>query len=162
MGAQTTGRPSPQLNGGGDGLQEAKEVGMSAQHFATGFVLVGNRSDKDITVTYDGRSVVVPANGTCHMSPAAAQKAVQQARIFGTEDPYSPGSFQSYLYVEGWDLPRTKVKYDQSKLEALDRSLLPPDRQNPVAVNHGRAKRTDVGDTFPVTADVTFAGDTGR
>jgi|PlaIllAssembly_1097288.scaffolds.fasta_scaffold03983_4 hypothetical protein len=106
------------------------------QHFASGFVRVGNRSDKDITVTYDGRSCVVPANGTAFMSPAAAQKAIFQARIMGTENPYNPEQFESYLWVEGWNLPTDKVKYDQSKQECLDRKQLPPDRQKVTSVQH--------------------------
>jgi len=126
---------------------------MAGQHFATGFVKVGNRSDQDITVTYDGRSCVIPKNGFVFMSEAAAQRAIYQARIMGTEDPYAPDTFDSYLYVDGWNLPTTPIKYDQSKLECLDRSQLPPDRQHATKVDHGRP-RAEAGRQEGVFNDV--------
>lgn len=128
-----------------------------SQHFATGFVKVCNRCDKDLTVTYDGRSCVVPAHGSAFMSEAAARRAVYQSRIMGTENPYNPEDFQSYLYVEGWKLPTDAVKYDQSKEEALDRKQLPADRQNVTRVTHSGV-RPELGGG-QMNEPVAFVGD---
>lgn len=130
---------------------------MDNQHFATGFVKVGNRSDRDLTVTYDGRSCVVPARGFAFMSEAAARRAVFQARIMGTENPYNPEEFQSYLYVEGWKLPSEPIKFDQSKEETLDRSLLPPDRQKVTKVTHSGV-RPELGGSV-MQEPVAFVGE---
>lgn len=130
---------------------------MDSTHFATGFVRVGNRSDRDITVTYDGRSCVVPANGFAFMSEPAAKRAVFQARIWGTENPYNPEEFQSYLYVEGWKLPTDPIKYDQSKEEALDRTMLPADRQKVTRVTHSGV-RPELGGG-QMNEPVAFVGD---
>lgn len=130
---------------------------MDNQHFAAGFIKVSNRSDKDITVTYDGRSCVVPARGFAFMSEAAAKRAIFQGRIMGTENPYNPEDFQSYLTVEGWKLPTAPVKYDQSKEETLDRSQLPADRQKVTRVSHSGV-RPELGGSQMVEP-VQFVGD---
>lgn len=98
---------------------------MQESHFAEqGFVLVKNRSSKALNVTYNGRSTEIPPRpGGRFMTPMAAQKAIEQNRVMGTEDPLSPGNFESLVYVEGSDMP-SGPREQSDKAEALDRTQL--------------------------------------
>lgn len=98
-------------------------------------VLVKNRTARELTVTYNGRSVGIPpyGKGGRWMSAAAAEKGLAQNRRMGTEDPMDPRQFESLLYVEGSEMPSDAIE-QSDKIEALDRSLLPPDAQNPQVV----------------------------
>lgn len=137
---------------------------MSESPFADqGFVFVKNRSSKELSVTYNGRSVTIPPRGTKGaggrwMTPRAAEKAIEQNRIMGTEDPMSPGVFQSLVYVEGSDMPSTPIE-QSDKAEALDRTLMDPLAQNvQVTLRNTRALRSGVGITNEPTLGAHFTG----
>lgn len=105
---------------------------MNEHHFAdAAFVRVVNRTSKPLTVTYNGRQAKVPPYpGHIYMTAVAAEKAVQQNRRLGTEDPYNPRDFESLLGVEGWSrFPCTPVE-QSTAVEAANRSLLPADVQH--------------------------------
>lgn len=109
---------------------------MMETHFADGgFVMVKNRTTAPLSVTYNGRSVTIPpyGKGGRWMAPAAAQKAIEQNRLMGTEDPLNYHDFESLVYVEGSDMPSDQIEQSE-KIEAIDRSLLPPDAQNVTVV----------------------------
>ena len=127
------------------------------QFFTNDFVTVHNRTSKPREVRYDGQTGVIPPfPGFAQMSKIAADRALQQNRIPGTEDPYNPREFQSYVGVEAWGWPIDKI--DESKaIEALDRSLLPPDRQNPTVVQHGRPRPEKMDISTP--EKLIFTGD---
>lgn len=129
--------------------------------YATGFVKVVNRTALDLSVTYNGRACAIPAHGFVYMSKAAAEKAVFQNRIMGTEDPYSPSRFQSKVFVEGWKMDEAPIDKLPDAVEALDRSLLPADRQNPKLIQHGTVRRTDVEPFRANDAAHTFVGSEG-
>lgn len=109
---------------------------MMETHFADGgFVMVKNRTATPLSVTYNGRSVSIPpyGKGGRWMAPAAAEKAIEQNRRMGTEDPLNPKDFESLVYVEGSAMPSEPIEQSTS-IEALDRSMLPPDAQNVTVV----------------------------
>jgi hypothetical protein len=121
---------------------------MDGSHFADqGFVLVANRSSKELSVTYNGRSVGIPPrpHPGRWMTPAAAQKAIEQNRVMGTEDPMNTGSFDTLVYVVGSDMATDPIE-QSDKAEALDRSLMDPARQNvQVTLRNKNRVRQDAG-----------------
>jgi hypothetical protein len=126
-------------------------------HFATALVEVHNRSSKPIGVRYDGETIEIPGRGMVHMTPAAAKKAIEQNRIMGTEDPYSPQSFETLVFVVGKGfkaMPSDPIEQSE-KIEALNREELPPEAQN-VNMNTFRSVRPvrpSMGETLAVTRD---------
>lgn len=133
-------------------------------HFADqGMVLVRNRSSKELSVTYNGRSVTIPPRATKGtigrwMTPAAAQKAIEQNRVMGTEDPMQPGVFESLVYVEGSEMPSTPIE-QSDKAEAIDRRLMDPAAQNvQVTLRNTRALRSGIGITNDPNLGAHFTG----
>lgn len=129
-------------------------------HFADqGFVLVKNRTTQELSCTYNGRSVSIPPRGKGGrwMTPMAAQKAIEQNRKMGTEDPLSPGVFESLVYVEGSDMPSTATEQSTAG-EALDRRMMEPAKQSvQITKRNTRAMRTEVGTKEP-TLGAHFTG----
>ena len=133
---------------------------MSA-HFTQDFVTVHNRTTTPREVRFDGQTGIIPPHpAIVQMSRIAADRAFQQNRIPGTEDPYNPADFQSYIGIAEWQprCPIDPIGVTTDKIEALDRSLLPPDRQKTTTVQHGRARgveRANIGNV----EDTMFRGD---
>ena len=110
-------------------------------HFVQDFVTVVNRTNRDLQVRYDGQTGIIPAYpARVPMSRIAADRAIVQNRIPGTENPYDPSDFQSYVGVVEWA--------DRAPGEAIDRSQLPPHLRNVDLVTHGRPKveRSNIAD----------------
>lgn len=104
------------------------------------WVTVGNRSSKPLTIMYAGQQWEVPPYPkTVHLPSVVAIAGLNQHPVMGTENPYNPHDVQYLLYVEEWKkLPKTPVE-QSTKLERIDRSLLPPDRQNTTLL-HGAGR----------------------
>jgi hypothetical protein len=134
---------------------------MSESPFADqGFVLVLNRSSKELSVTYNGRSVTIPVRGKGGrwMTARAAEKAIEQNRIMGTEDPLQPGIFETLVYVDGSQMDSSPIE-QSDKAEALDRRMMEPGRQNvQVTLRNTRALRSGVGITNEPTLGAHFTG----
>lgn len=111
-------------------------------HFVQDFVTVVNRTSKPLEVRYDGQTGKIPPYpARTPMSKIAADRAIVQNRIPGTENPYDPTDFQSYVGVVEW---ADKAPIEPVDLvapgEALDRSQLPPHLQHATLITHGRPK----------------------
>jgi hypothetical protein len=134
---------------------------MSESPFADqGFVFVKNRSSKELSVTYNGRSVTLPPRGKGGrwMTPAAAAKAIEQNRVMGTEDPMAPGIFDSLVYVDGTSMPSDAIE-QSDKAEALDRRMMDPLAQNvQITLRSTRALRSGVGISNEPTLGAHFTG----
>lgn len=107
-------------------------------------VEIGNRTSKTLAITYDGKQWPVPPYPqTIHVPRIVAQKGVAQHPVMGTEDPAAPTSYESLLFVVGWQgrdggpMPNTPIEQSDA-VERLDRSLMDRDAQNVAVV----AKRT--------------------
>lgn len=111
-------------------------------HFVHDFVTVINRTSKPLEVRYDGQTGIIPPYpAKTPMSRIAADRAIVQNRIPGTENPYDPADFQSYVGVVEWaDRAPIDPVDIVAKGEAIDRSQLPPHLQNVQLVTHGRPK----------------------
>ena len=113
-------------------------------NYAFDTVEVGNRTNRPLTVQYDGKQWVLPPYpATKELPKIVADKALQQHPRMGTEDPFNPKSFESLVYVKGWknaggeEWPDTPT--DQTKsIERIDRSLCDPDRQQAETITFGR------------------------
>lgn len=112
------------------------------------FVQLGNRTKAPLNVTYDGKQWTLPPfPATIAVPKIVADAACRQHPIMGTEDPYNPRSYGLLVYVKEWDqLPSTPIEQSAS-LERLDRSLLPPDRQNPTRVEQRYRPVREAGDS---------------
>jgi hypothetical protein len=111
-------------------------------HFVQDFVNVVNRTTRPLEVRYDGQTGIIPPYpARTPMSKIAADRAIVQNRIPGTENPYDPTDFQSYVGVVEWQnvAPIDPIEISEPG-EALDRSQLPPHLQNVTLVRHGRPK----------------------
>lgn len=106
------------------------------------FVLVGNRTSKTLSVTFDGKSWPLPPYPEVVAVPRpVAEWAARQHRVNGTENPWNPVDVESLIYVKsakgelkfGSDTPREQ----SDAIESLDRSMLPPDRQTVTELNFG-------------------------
>lgn len=121
-----------------------------SQHFIHDFVHVHNRTKRPREVRYDGQTGIIPPYpASIPMSKIAADRAIVQNRIPGTENPFDPTDFQSYIGVAEWEAKAPITPIDEVPAgEALDRSLLSPDLQNVRTVNHGRPRieRTSFND----------------
>lgn len=95
------------------------------------FVVVGNRSTKTLTIMYGGRQYEVPPYPkTVHLPAVVAAAGLNQHPVMGSENPYNPHDVEYLLYVEEWKkLPKTPLE-QSDKVERIDRSQLPPDRQD--------------------------------
>lgn len=104
------------------------------------WVTVGNRSSKPLTIMFGGRQFDLPPfPKTVHLPAVVASAGLNQHPVMGTENPYNPHDVQYLIYVEEWKkLPKTPIEQSES-IERIDRSLLPPDRQNP-KVFHGAGR----------------------
>lgn len=90
---------------------------------------IGNRTSGPLSVTYDGKTWVLPPYPHVVQVPRiVADVACRQHPRMGTEDPYNPRKYELLVYVREWNHDETPVEQSQS-LERLDRSLLPPDRR---------------------------------
>lgn len=119
-------------------------------HFVQDFVTVVNRTNRDLQVRYDGQTGIIPAYpARVPMSRIAADRAIVQNRIPGTENPYDPSDFQSYVGVVEW-ADRAPIDPIDMRApgEAIDRSQLPPHLRNVDLVTHGRPKveRSNIAD----------------
>jgi hypothetical protein len=111
-------------------------------------VTLGNRSSQPLTIMYGGRQWDVPAYPGKKLVPVpVAIAGLNQHPVMGTENPNNPHEVEYLLYVEEWKkLPRTP-REQSDKIERLDRSQLPPDRQNATVMTV--AGRPDVGRPIP-------------
>ena len=95
-----------------------------------GLIKVVNRVKRPLSITYDGKSITVPALGSVMVPPIVADKGLQQNPVMGTEDPYNARSFISMLGVPDWNTPCEPLdEAKDTKEERIDRSLLPPEAQ---------------------------------
>lgn len=94
-------------------------------------VTVGNRSSVPLTIMYGGRQWDLPVYPkTVRVPIPVAIAGLNQHPVMGTENPNNPHEIEYLIYVDEWKkLPRTP-REQSKKLERLDRSQLPPDRQN--------------------------------
>ena len=93
------------------------------------FVEIGNRTSKKLSVTYDGKTWELPPfPETVRLPRIVADVACRQHPRMGTEDPYNPHKYELLVYVKEWKQPSTAIE-QSDKLERIDRSLLPKDRQ---------------------------------
>ena len=126
-------------------------------HFVQDFVTVHNRTPHPREVRYDGQTGIIPPYPAfVKMSKIAADRAVVQNRIPGTENPYNDSEFQSYIGVAEWaDRCPIGPIAEQPASESLDRSQLPPDRQNIRTVKHGRQipERSNMNDPEGIRFD---------
>ena len=60
----------------------------------------------------------------------AAIRGVRTHPVMGTQDPYQPTRFLPYLSIIEYDMDTAFIPRQDDKPERLDRSMLPPDRQN--------------------------------
>ena len=60
----------------------------------------------------------------------AAIRGVRTHPVMGTQDPYSPTRFLPYLSITEFGMDTRFLPRQDDKPERLDRSMLPPDRQN--------------------------------
>lgn len=113
-------------------------------HFVNDFVTVVNRTNQRLEVRYDGQTGIIPPRAKVPMSRIAADRAVVQNRIPGTENPYDPTDFHSKIGVVEWQDRCPIDPIDDAEAtrqgEALDRSQLPPHLQHVQSVQHGRPK----------------------
>lgn len=102
------------------------------------WVTVGNRSSKPLTIMYGGRQWDVPPYPkTVHLPAVVAAAGLNQHPVMGTENPYNPHDVKYLLYVEEWKkLPKEPIE-QSDKIERIDRSQLPPDRQDPKLMQMG-------------------------
>lgn len=119
-----------------------------SQHFTHGFVTVINRTKTPREVRYDGQTGKIPPYpAKTLMSAIAADRAFSQNRIAGTENPYDPAQFESYIGIEEWAgrCPCSPIENDTpTAAESLDRSQLPPMAQGVTLVTHGRQRPENV------------------
>lgn len=93
------------------------------------FIEIGNRTKKPLTVTYDGKQWVLPPYPALVKVPRiVADVACRQHPRMGTEDPYNPRRYELLVYVPAWKQPDSPIE-QSDKLERIDRTMLPPDRQ---------------------------------
>lgn len=116
-------------------------------------VTVGNRSSQKLTIMYGGRQWELPPYPQTRPLPVpVAIAGLNQHPVMGTENPNNPHEIEYLIYVEEWKkLPRTPREQSEV-LERIDRSMLPPDRQN--AVVRTVAGRPDVGRPIPSPENV--------
>lgn len=70
-------------------------------------------------------------NGMVFMEPVpffAAERAIRQNPVMGTEDPYNPNAFESMIAVPDWGHDYS-YRDKGTAIERLDRSQLPEDAQ---------------------------------
>jgi hypothetical protein len=109
-----------------------------------GFVQLGNRTSKPLTITFDGKQWTLPPYpAVCQAPIAVARAACRQFPLMGSEDPYSPADCQLIVYVREW-MPHEPGMLDtpieqSDKCERLDRSMLPRELQNVEQLNFRRA-----------------------
>lgn len=119
------------------------------------FVRVGNRTSKALTVTYDGKTWMLPPYPETRDVPrCVAEAACRQHPLMGTEDRYNPRAVDLLVYVDGTAHPRSPI--EQSKaLERFDRSTFGFEAQDVQVVGGGRrnVERADAG------RDAVFGGD---
>ena len=118
------------------------------------WVTVGNRSSKPLSIMYGGRQYDVPPYPKTVMLPAVVAAAgLNQHPVMGTENPYNPHEVQYLLYVKEWKkLSDTPIE-QSDKIERIDRSLLPPDRQHPTLMHSaGRPMIERPVDSHGITA----------
>lgn len=101
-----------------------------------GWRTVGNRTQKPLNVTYDGKVWPLPPYpGVVQMPEAVAQKAIEQHPLLGSEDPANPDDYQSLVYVrgatrfDGSPMPEEPIEQNTDACERIDTSLLEPERR---------------------------------
>lgn len=107
-----------------------------------GFVHLGNRTSKSLTVTFDGKQWTLPPYPAVVQAPmAVARAACRQFPLMGSEDPYN---FDCTLivYVREWmehEPGMADTPIEQSdKIERIDRSMLPSHLQVVETLNFQR------------------------
>ncbi len=121
------------------------------------FIEIGNRTSKALSVTYDGKSWVLPPYPAKVMVPRiVADVACRQHPRMGTEDPYNPREYELLVYVPEWKHPATPIE-QSAALERIDRSLLPPDRQA-TQLRDQRYRPTRAMDAGEAGGDAVFDG----
>ncbi len=118
----------------------------SSSNFAFDTIECGNRTNKPLTVHFDGKSFVLPPYpATRELPKIVADRALQQHVRMGTEDPFNPKRFVSLVYVKGWknadgeEWPSDPIEQSNS-IERIDRSLCDPDRQQGEVLTFGRQR----------------------
>lgn len=109
-----------------------------------GFVALGNRTSKTLTVTFDGKSWELPPYPeVIPVPPPVATWAARQHRLMGSENPYNPLDVEYLVYAKDgkgilWTgMKDTPIEQSDAR-ESLNRSMLPPDRQDVTELNFGR------------------------
>lgn len=109
-----------------------------------GFVALGNRTSKPLTVTFDGKSWILPPYPeVIPVPPPVATWAARQHRLMGSENPFNALDVEYLVYAKDakgklWTGMSDAPIEQSDKSESLDRSMLPPDRQDVTELNFGR------------------------
>lgn len=93
----------------------------------------------------------------------AAERAIRQNPVMGTEDPYQPQDFKSLIACPTWP-GRDDVSFCQQSnaIERLDRSLLPEEVQSASKVIAGAGRRNLVKKRDPLTGRFKMVDPNGR
>ncbi len=109
-----------------------------------GFVLLGNRTSKALAITFDGKTWQLPPYpDKIPVPPQVAEFAARQHRLMGSENPWNPLDVEYLIYVTDangtlkWGTVNTPIEQSE-KIESIDRSMLPPDRQETTTLDFGR------------------------
>lgn len=95
-------------------------------------------ADGNPVLDAEGREQIVGAGPaeTVFMEPLpyfAAERAIRQNPVMGTEDPLNPNSFQSLIAVPEWNQDYTPLQQSDA-IERIDRAQLPEDAQQATVI----------------------------